>query len=298
MKTKLYSIISTAALCLMTFICLVIFEFTLCTTAAVYNSCTDTGTLGNTSLGGKTADSSNKPIGSECQSDAYPIQVAAALNSEQKVAYLTFDDGPSKRTTELLDILKDCKVHATFFVIGLNAEKYPDVLKQMIYDGNVIGVHSWTHKYSYIYKNTQNFLDDFNKLKDYIKQTTGVKPDVCRFPGGTNNTVCFSYNKDHIMKSIVAAVQNMGFEYYDWNVSSGEANAVPPSTNEIINTVVSQCKGKSIAVILFHDTGNPRYNAAIPEIVSELRSMGFVFDTLSPNAQTSSKSSFFQFKPS
>jgi len=221
-----------------------------------------------------------------------------SLNSGLKVAYLTFDDGPSNLTPELLSTLESCNVHATFFVVGLQAKQYPDTLKQMVSDGDVIGVHSWTHKYSYIYKNTQNFLDDFDKLDDYIKQETGVAPNICRFPGGTNNTVCFSYNKNHIMKSIVPLVENMGFTYYDWNVSSGESNTNPPSKENIISSVVSQCKGKNIAVILFHDAYHQSYVDAIPEIVSELSSMGFTFDTLSPDDPPRSKLFATQFKPS
>jgi len=215
-----------------------------------------------------------------------------------KVAYLTFDDGPSKLTPELLDTLEKCNVHATFFVVGLNAQKYPDTLRRMVGDGDVIGVHSWTHNYAYIYKNTANFLADFNKLKDYITTTTGITPDICRFPGGTNNTVCFQYNKAHIMKTIVSLVRNMGFQYYDWNVSSGEAASAPPSKDEIISSVVSQCKGKKIAVILFHDTDNQDYVDSIPEIVSQLSALGFTFDTLSPTDPSPVKAASVQFKPS
>lgn len=215
-----------------------------------------------------------------------------------RVAYLTFDDGPCKLTPELLDALRGCNVHATFFVVGLNSQEYPDSLKQMVCDGDVIGVHSWTHKYSYIYKSTENFLNDFNKLDDYIKQTTGVSPNICRFPGGTNNTVSLSYNKNHIMKSIVALVEEKGFKYFDWNVSSDENNTTPPTKDQIVNTVVSQCSGKNTAVILFHDTDHQGFIDAIPEIVSKLSSMGFTFDTLSPDDPPAQKAAAVQFRPS
>lgn len=220
------------------------------------------------------------------------------ISSGKKVAYLTFDDGPSILTPNLLKVLKNNNVHATFFVVGKNAQSYPNALKQIANEGNAIGIHSWTHDYSYIYKNTDNFLSDFNKLKDYIVETTGVTPNVCRFPGGTNNTVCFNYNKDHIMRSIVTLVENMGFKYYDWNVSSGEANSVPPSKDQIVNNVVSQCKGKNIVVILFHDTNNQGYVDAVPEIITKLKSMGYTFETLSPDNPPDSQSKSVQYKPS
>jgi peptidoglycan/xylan/chitin deacetylase (PgdA/CDA1 family) len=71
-------------------------------------------------------------------------------NASQKVAYLTFDDGPSKRTPQLLAVLKENEVTATFFVIGTLAKKYPGMLKDIVSDGHVVGVHSWTHDYSYV----------------------------------------------------------------------------------------------------------------------------------------------------
>lgn len=220
-----------------------------------------------------------------------------AQNPKQKIAYLTFDDGPSGMTPQLLRTLADCKVKATFFVVGLQAEAFPDALKQIAQQGHTIGVHSWTHKYPYIYKNTQNFLQDFNQLKDYIYHQTGIMPNICRFPGGTNNTVFRHYNSGPIMSDIVGLVHGMGFEYYDWNVSSGEASSVPPSKDLIVKRVVSQCKNKNTAVILFHDTENKGYVAAVPEIVAQLRAMGFDFETLSPSNPPKFRAAGVQFKP-
>ena len=221
-----------------------------------------------------------------------------ATKPNQKLAYLTFDDGPSRLTPELLSTLEANHVTATFFVIGLHAEQYPGALKKIVSYGHATGVHSWTHDYAYIYKSTTNFLADFNKMKDYIYQETGITPNVCRFPGGTNNTVCFHYSKGHIMKKIVQLVEGMRFKYYDWNVSSAEASSPPPSTDTIIETVVSQCRSKQTAVILFHDTDNQGYVDAIPGVIAGLRSMGFTFQTLSPDNPPKSRSASVRFKPS
>jgi len=218
--------------------------------------------------------------------------------ANRKVAYLTFDDGPSARTQELLEILRSRGVCATFFVVGRNAEVYPDALRQMTKDGDVVGVHSWTHDYSYIYASTKNFLSDFLRLRDFIEETTGVAPTVYRFPGGTNNTVSLSYNENHIMKSLVPLVENMGFRYYDWNVSAGETWSNPPSKEKVVESVVSQCREKKTAVILFHDTGNQGYVDAVPEIISRLSALGFTFDTLSSDSPSASRAAMFQFAPS
>jgi peptidoglycan-N-acetylglucosamine deacetylase len=221
----------------------------------------------------------------------------SSTDSGGRVAYLTFDDGPSKLTRQLLDVLAAQHVTATFFVIGTRAKKYPGMLKEIASAGHAIGVHSWTHDYAYIYKNTDNFLSDFDKLKDYIHQETGIAPQVCRFPGGTSNTLCLHYNKNHIMKQIINLVHKMGFEYFDWNVSSAEAASPPPTKEQIIKSVPAQCKKKNMAVILFHDAAIQGYVDALPEVISQLRSMGFKFETLSTRNPPKSKLRAVQYKP-
>ena len=244
-------------------------------------------------------DTTGVPTGAGSKAAATAHEVVSAAPADGgdivKTAYLTFDDGPSKATAKLLDILKSSGVRATFFVVGTNAEKYPELLKRMTNEGHIIGNHTWSHTYSTMYKDLRNFMDDFNKLNDFITQVTGVTPAVCRFPGGTNNTVSRSYNRNHIMKSVADAVAKLGFTYYDWNVSSGESGSTVPTAAEIESSVVGQCRGKSTAVILFHDTGNLDFNNAVPGIISKLRSMGYAFSTLSPDNPADRKT--VQFKP-
>jgi peptidoglycan/xylan/chitin deacetylase (PgdA/CDA1 family) len=258
------------------------------------------GCRGSSTVTTGATTSTTAPARSETTDEVRPSTTESkpTTNPKQKVAYLTFDDGPSGLTSQLLSTLDANHVKATFFVIGIHAEKYPGSLKKIASYGNVIGVHSWTHDYSYIYKNTDNFLSDFDRLKNYIRQETGTTPSVCRFPGGTNNTVSFHYNKGHIMKKIVPLVESMGFRYFDWNVSSAEASSPPPSKDRIVNNVVSQCKGKDMVVILFHDADNQGYVDAIPEVVTKLRAMGFTFETLSLEKPPKSRSALVQFKPS
>jgi peptidoglycan/xylan/chitin deacetylase (PgdA/CDA1 family) len=156
----------------------------------------------------------------------------------------------------------------------------------MVDDGDVIGVHSWTHKYSYIYKSVSDFMCDFDTLRDYIRQTTGVEPEVCRFPGGTNNTVSDLYS-EHIMSKIVPIVTGMGIKPYDWNVDSGDAVTHVPTKDQIVQTVLSQSSRHSVAVILFHDADQHASTiAALPEIITGLREMGYTFGTLSQEGPT------------
>lgn len=214
-----------------------------------------------------------------------------------KIAYLTFDDGPSKITPQILDILKQNNVHATFFVIGLNCQRYPDDIKQIDTDGDVVGVHSWTHKYSYIYANMQNFQADFTKLRDYIKQITGIEPNICRFPGGTNNTISNRYCPN-IMQQIAPYVKSIGFTAFDWNDDAKAATTPEPSSTGIYNNVIDGLKKKdgssiSNAVVLFHDADKDASTLqALPNIISTMRKMGYTFATLSP------KSKEIMFNPS
>jgi peptidoglycan/xylan/chitin deacetylase (PgdA/CDA1 family) len=201
---------------------------------------------------------------------------------KSKVAYLTFDDGPSSLTAHVLDTLKLNKVHATFFVIGLNAVKYPQIIKRAYNENNVIGIHSWTHKYSYIYSSEKNFFADFNELNAYLTDLLGVQPTVCRYPGGTNNTVSQKYS-DHIMRKIDPEVKAMGFKPYDWDSYAGDAEPGPkPTKAQVIHNVMKNALKYKYPVILFHDTSvNSVDITALPEIIKELRSKGYAFGTLS-----------------
>jgi peptidoglycan/xylan/chitin deacetylase (PgdA/CDA1 family) len=265
--------------------------------SAVPTTASTSGTGSSTTTAEAVSTTASAGSGTTGAASSTTTEGRPQTSAGRKVAYLTFDDGPSERTSELLAVLKEDNVTATFFVIGTLAKKYPGILKEMVSDGHAVGVHSWTHDYSYVYKNTDNFLADFKKLRDYIAKETGVTPDVCRFPGGTNNTVYRHYSGGHIMKSIVKLVENLGFTYYDWNVSSAEASSPPPDKEKIVSNVVSQCKKKDIAVILFHDADNQDYVDAVPEIIAQLRAMGFTFQTLSPDNPPKAKHGLVQFKP-
>ncbi len=132
----------------------------------------------------------------------------------QKTAYLTFDDGPSNITPHLLDILNEYDVKATFFVVAMDGDtpQRREWLKMEVSDGHSIGVHSFTHKYSYIYSSEENFLADFNKMKDLIVSATGYEPKFSRFPGGTDNTV--SLTADHeipIMPKLLEDCRKHGY---------------------------------------------------------------------------------------
>ena len=206
--------------------------------------------------------------------------------SGPKIAYLTFDDGPTKNTPLLLSTLKSLNVRATFFVVGVNCQKFPDAVRQEASAGHAVGIHSWTHQYSYIYASMTDFMQDFNRLRNYVTQQLGREPDICRFPGGTNNTVSLRYGRDHIMRQVVRQVESMNIRPIDWNVSPEDAVERVPSSGTIVRRVIRQTGGQHRPVILLHDLSRSTNTVnAVPQIVRSLRVEGYSFGILTAETQ-------------
>lgn len=214
-----------------------------------------------------------------------------SVTGTSHIAYLTFDDGPStKNTPSILDTLKKCGVKATFFVVGKEKQDTTDkaLIKREYDEGNTVGIHSWTHDYQYMYANEQNFLTDFHQIEDFVTQITGVKPTVFRFPGGTDNTVSKKWSHSIIMPKLLADVNNMGFKEFDWNAYAGDADRNIPTKEQEINNIIGEVKalhGKN-AVILCHDgaKGSAVTAQVLPEVIVQLKAMGYTFAPLSPFA--------------
>lgn len=127
--------------------------------------------------------------------------------------YLTFDDGPSARTDEILEILDKYGVKATFFVVGANEEGDLERMQKIVAAGHTLAIHSYSHDYKKIYASVEAYLEDFNQMFCQIYEATGVKPQIFRFPGGSVN----SYNVG-IHQQLIAEMTRRGFVYFDWNV--------------------------------------------------------------------------------
>ncbi|MHC1749146.1 MAG: polysaccharide deacetylase family protein [Cellulosilyticaceae bacterium] len=202
----------------------------------------------------------------------------------QRYAYLTFDDGPSKNTVKILDFLKANNIKATFFVLG--KEGHGDIYNRIVKEGHTIAIHSNTHEYSQIYTSVDSFMKDITDLSALIEKETGVKPNVLRFPGGSNNTVSHRYGGSEIMNQIIPTVEKAGYTYFDWNVDSMDASKGLQDKNVIVNSVLSGAGYTDNAVILMHDAAAKTTTVeALPEIVEGLRKDGFMFRTLTPNSE-------------
>lgn len=196
-------------------------------------------------------------------------------SEERKVAYLTFDDGPSSTVTpQILDILAKYDIKATFFVVGKYAEKYPHILKRIHDEGHVIGNHTYSHNYNYIYKNVSNFVKELDATKEVFKNILGedFETDLIRFPGGSFEAWKTSFRKQ---------VTELGYRYVDWNSLNGDAEGHNLSKERLIERFKSTYKKQNNLVILMHDT-DEKYTTpeALPAIIEFLIEEGYEFSTL------------------
>ncbi len=195
--------------------------------------------------------------------------------SKEKVAYLTFDDGPTNNVTPaVLDTLKKYNVKATFFVLGKMVETHPDVLKRTYNEGHFIANHSYSHDYNYLYSTPDNFIADMKKSESTIKKVLGedINVDYIRFPGGGFYESRKAYRE--------AAVKN-GYYYVDWNCLNGDAEGGKKTHQQLVDGVIKTSKGKNEIVILMHDSSSKMTTAeSLGQVIEYLKSQGYKFDTL------------------
>ena len=165
-----------------------------------------------------------------------------------KTMYLTFDDGPSEENTAaVLDILKEYNIQATFFVVGENVRRHPEVARRIVEEGHTIGIHCNRHEYGELYESVDSYLADFREAHDAVYEVTGVEAKLFRFPGGSLN----SYNKD-VYEEIIAEMTEKGFIYFDWNGSLEDAMS-KSTPEQLVENAVESTLGRKKVVMLAHD---------------------------------------------
>lgn len=205
----------------------------------------------------------------------------------EKIAYLTFDDGPSVITPKILDILDKYNVKASFFVIGNDTDFGKQMYKRIVDSGHAIGNHSYSHDYHTIYQSTAAFKKDFNRLQDLLEFSIGFRPQILRFPGGSDNTVSWKVGGKRVMYELTKNVLDEGFMYFDWNADSEDAHRVNNNKDVIIRATLSKSRGKNSVIVLMHDApGRSTTVDALPTVIEGLRAQGFKFRTLSPDSFT------------
>lgn len=204
-----------------------------------------------------------------------------------KVIYLTFDDGPCAYTAKLLDVLDKYNVKATFFVTGANPSYYY-LIGEAHRRGHTIAVHTYSHKYNEVYASVDSYFADFNKIRNIIVEQTGEEPWLVRFPGGTSNTVSKKYCPG-IMTTLAQEMLARGYEYCDWNVSSGDAGG-GGSEQAVINNVINGCARKNTAIVLQHDIKKFSVNA-VDNIIEWGIANGYTFKAMDKDTP------FVHYKP-
>ena len=218
----------------------------------------------------------------KCNEDYINSKKTKKVKTEknQKTVYLTFDDGPNKYSDKILEILKKHNIKATFFVAGTNKEKG---LKKIKDEGHTIGLHSASHNYSYVYKNAENFLRDLYDLQNYVYQVTGEYVHYMRFPGGSRNKVSDEINLG-IMEELREMVEELGFEYYDWHVATGDSSRDVAKEYVLSSVRRGIAKGYDEMIVLMHDI-HPITIEVLEDVIELCEENGYVFDKINDDTE-------------
>lgn len=234
----------------------------------------DTNTIGTYNITYEVKDSS----GNSFNTDREVIVIKKPNYYGNGVIYLTFDDGPSYLTNEILDILDREGIKATFFVCGAN-----ESTKRAYNSGHTIGLHSNTHSYSYIYTSSDNYFNDLNNISDKVFNVINIRSNIIRFPGGSSNTISRKYNRG-IMSYLTAQVVNRGYNYFDWNVDSNDAGSDINNSSNIYYNVINNVSHNKANVVLMHDSANHRATVnALSDIIRYGKNNGYTFKAIDDN---------------
>lgn len=215
------------------------------------------------------------PVGGK---NAYSFPPSPVPDSH--VIYLTFDDGPCENTSRLLDILKKYNVKATFFCTAMYPE-YLDIITREANEGHSVAVHTYSHVYSRLYASVDAFWSDFNKMQSVIQEKTGSTTLLCRFPGGSSNTISRKYNSG-IMTTLAGQMEQKGYVYFDWNVDSNDAGTAK-SKEQVLQNCKDGVSEMHKSVLLCHDL--KAYTvSAMDEFIPWALENGYVFLPLSTDS--------------
>lgn len=201
------------------------------------------------------------------------------MQSEEKVAYLTFDDGPTASVTnKILDILLEENIKATFFVIGSKVDEKPEIVKRAYEEGHYIANHGYSHNNAVLYKNKESFIREIMKTEESIRKAI-QKEDYCsyvfRFPNGFMSPT-YKREKNEATKIL----SEMNYAYIDWNCLNNDSmRKYTPS--QLFNNLKESCKGKKALVILMHDTKDVSDSSlALKDSIKYLKNQGYTFKNL------------------
>lgn len=198
------------------------------------------------------------------------ISPAAVEEEQQKKVYLTFNDGPSEQTKEVLDILKKKKVKASFFVIGREDEFSKKMYQRIVKEGHTLGMHSYSHIYKEIYGSSKKFQRDFQRISDLLFDVTGVRAAYYRFPGGSTSTGQLS------VEECRSFLEQQGVTYVDWNVVAANGTSDDVSRSEMVRSVMDGVSMYHTSVVLLYDSADKKMTArSLAAMIDSLRAGGY-----------------------
>lgn len=187
-----------------------------------------------------------------------------------KRVYLTFDDGPSIYTGQILDVLAANNVKATFFVIGRDKEYY-DYYRRIVDEGHTIGMHSYSHVYQDVYASVESFGNEIEQLNQLIYDVTGVKSSIFRFPGGSSNNVAPLPIQDYI-----AYLNEHDINYYDWNALNGDAVTSGLTPEQLVSNIMNDVENNRDSIVLMHDLQTTHTTVeSLQLLIDTLKSEGY-----------------------
>ena len=215
--------------------------------------------------------------------DCFAVSAATGETALPKIVCLTFDDGPSKNTRPILEILDKEQVPATFFVCAQDAnEKYLPLVADIAAAGHQIALHSASHEYSDIYRSSEAYWADIALLKERIAPYVDAESvRYLRFPGGSTNTVSRRYGGNGLMQQLKTEVEQRGWQWVDWNVCAEDATASHPDAAQNLRNIRRDADGQDTCVVLLHDTkATSQTVKALPDMIAYFREQGYNFCTV------------------
>lgn len=183
------------------------------------------------------------------------------------VVYLTFDDGPVPTiTSQILDILKEYDVKATFFMIGSYAKNNPDMVKRVFDEGHTVASHSYTHQKS-MFNSLDSFKSEIEKSTTVLEEITGEKTKFFRIPYGTKIGQAY---KDYLAEK--------GLTIVKWNCESYDSRVATKTPEQILEGVKSTKPSKGDVIVIMHDTyGKQKTVDALASVIEYFQSINYEF---------------------
>ena len=203
-------------------------------------------------------------------------KIATLTKKEEKIAYLTFDDGPTtKATGKILDILKTEQIKATFFVVGKHVKENPELVKRAYEEGHYIANHGYYHDNKKLYKSNDGFITEIKNTDIEIGKAIGME-DYCshvfRFPNGY-----MSSNHKSKKKEVAKLLSDINYTYIDWNCLNNDS-VKKYSNEQLLKNLKKSSKNKGTLVILMHDTSDVNDTPSIlKDSIDYLKEQGYEF---------------------